>query len=364
MDGNTRVSEELRGQAATWFAELNEPDISEAQRAAFAQWLLRSPDHIEAFLHVTTVASAVAATAQHPVEHLIREARADSEPQNVVELRREPTRAAKADAQAAAPASGRRWLWLAASVSAAAALLVWLFIGLGPQPLHIRTQAGEQRTLRIADGTVLHVQSDSELTIELKDNRRSIQLERGQARFAVAKDPDRPFIVTTPHATVRAVGTIFDVAAASSRTAVIVLEGRVEVVSVQETAPSTIDATKATASADHGRTQLAAGESATVSRAGDITRDVRLVETTAPAPAVRSLVFREESLAEVIAKFNREGASRIRIADPQLATLAISGAFAADDTESLLEYLRRYHGVEVVETEQDVRLLVRASASR
>lgn len=364
MDRNRHVTEELRGQAAVWFAELNEPDISEAQRAAFAQWLLRSPDHIEAFLHVTSVAAAIAATAQHSMADLIRAARADSEPQNVIELCREPSPATKAEAQAALPASGRRWPWLAACASAAAALLVWLFIGLGPQPLHIRTQAGEQRTLTIADGTVLHVQSDSELAIELKDDRRNVRLERGEARFDVAKDPRRPFIVATPHATVRAVGTIFDVAAASSRTAVTVLEGRVEVVSVQETAPSTIAATNPTPSADHGRTQLAAGESATVSRTGDITRDVRLVETSARAAAARSLVFREESLADVIAKFNREGASRIRIADPQLATLAISGAFAADDTESLLEYLRRYHGVEVVETQQGVRLLVHASASR
>ena len=359
MDRNSRVQEDLRDEAATWFAELSEEADSESRRAAFAQWLLRSPDHIKVYLHVTSVAATVAATAQDSVEDLIRAARAESEPKNVIELLREP-RAAQPEGLSAPLDRGGGWKWLAASVAAVTVPFVWFFIGLGPQPLHIRTKAGEQRTLTIADGSVLYVRSDSELIVELQDSRRDIRLERGEARFDVAKDPRRPFIVVTPHATVRAVGTIFDVVAASSRTAVTVFEGRVEVASVEGALPAAIDAPNSAANPAQHRAQLAAGESATVSPAGEIIHGDRLAGNEARPPVRRGLEFREESLANVLERFSLQGSQRIRIDDPQLAQLMISGAFSADDSESLLEYLRRYHGVAVIEMDDGVRALVRA----
>jgi transmembrane sensor len=58
---------------------------------------------------------------------------------------------------------------------------------------------------------------------------RDLRLLEGEALFQVAHDGERPFRVRTLDATVRAVGTRFNVDARQTRTVVSVLEGKVEV---------------------------------------------------------------------------------------------------------------------------------------
>ena len=73
------------------------------------------------------------------------------------------------------------------------------------------TSVGEQKVLSLADGSVIHLNTDSLVLVDFSDSRRDIHLLRGEAHFEVAHDEKRPFIVKVDNNTVTAVGTAFNV---------------------------------------------------------------------------------------------------------------------------------------------------------
>lgn len=73
---------------------------------------------------------------------------------------------------------------------------------------------GEKRQIVLADGSEVWVNAGSMIIYPetFNGNDRSIYLI-GEARFVVAKNPEKPFIVKTNHLEIEALGTIFNVAA-------------------------------------------------------------------------------------------------------------------------------------------------------
>jgi transmembrane sensor len=70
----------------------------------------------------------------------------------------------------------------------------------------------------------------------------------------------------------------------------------------------------------------------------------------------RQIVFENEPLEKVATEFNRYAATPIEIDSPALRTLAVSGVFAADDTESFIAFLRSLDGVRVEVTPARIRV--------
>src|SRR5262249_53251968 len=91
------------------------------------------------------------------------------------------------------------------------------------------TDIGEQRTIALKDGSRVELNARSKIKVLYSKERRSIELIEGQALFSVAKDPTRPFVVSSGNARVRAVGTQFDLYRKPVGTVVTVVEGRVAV---------------------------------------------------------------------------------------------------------------------------------------
>ncbi|ODU71176.1 MAG: hypothetical protein ABT11_04480 [Novosphingobium sp. SCN 66-18] len=73
------------------------------------------------------------------------------------------------------------------------------------------TATGEVRTLALADGSSIVLDTHSAVDIHFDGETRKVTLTRGRARFAVAHEAERPFIVSARDATVTARGTVFDV---------------------------------------------------------------------------------------------------------------------------------------------------------
>ena len=71
-------------------------------------------------------------------------------------------------------------------------------------------RVGEQKNITLADGSKLHLNTDSIVTVDFTENARNIVLLRGEAHFDVAHDTSRPFTVTAGNNTVTAVGTAFN----------------------------------------------------------------------------------------------------------------------------------------------------------
>ena len=94
----------------------------------------------------------------------------------------------------------------------------------------VATAVGQQRSVTLADESVVTLNTNSIIETRLAADVRSVYLRKGEVYFAVAHDQARPFYVHAGDALVRAVGTAFDVRVRDdARVEVIVAEGRVEV---------------------------------------------------------------------------------------------------------------------------------------
>jgi transmembrane sensor len=378
MDWRMLPSEQLISEAAEWFARVHDPELPPASREEFTRWVLQSPAHIAAFLRVTRSWGDIGLAGENmpSLEELVGNARGSADqfsnvvglPSNVIAL---PSFVPPGEPEAPKQSWVRgRWKTLAA---VAATVLVaipvgWLSLDRWLNPSHIETAIGEQRSIALADGSLVQLNTNSELRVDLQAHERRIVLERGEARFTVAKDPSRPFLVKTPLATVRALGTVFNVQIAPQGTDVAVLEGHVEVTTRagDKPAPAPSDspaelaerlkrgggsATVAPKAQPNLTVQqvtalkLGSGEQAAVTPEGKILPDVGPPLERVVGWTDRRLVFREETLSTLIAEVNRYHEHPIRIVDPEIAGLRISGTFAAYDLPSLIQYLERYRGV-------------------
>jgi transmembrane sensor len=247
MDISPNTREQIATEAVEWLLQFQNPTRSSPDREAFSNWLMRSPVHIEEYLEVssTWVALNVPQGAEFSTDSLIAVAR-EASPDNVVSLgahraqnlavpgvqRSGPQRQSSVDRPPRAVR--RRWLGLVASVTIGAG--TWLtYMGWHHDP-DFKTAIGEQRSISLSDGSVFFLNTNSEVRARWTATERHIDLIRGEARFQVAKDAARPFLVFTRDATVRAVGTIFNVRSDQSDTEVAVIEGRVKVSALRQVA--------------------------------------------------------------------------------------------------------------------------------
>ncbi len=126
----------------------------------------------------------------------------------------------------------RRYWTLAIAASVLLALLVTgLFFAdsqLGWQ--RYETRIGGFSRIVLDDGSVIDLNTDSDVRVRIGSHKREVRLERGEGRFQVAHDATRPFTVSAANADVRAVGTAFSVRLHDSKQVdVLVSEGTVAI---------------------------------------------------------------------------------------------------------------------------------------
>jgi transmembrane sensor len=348
----------IAAQASDWFVANDEGPLDEQETAALVAWLRASPIHVEEFLRIAGVARDLGAACAHPThstDALLARARTDDE--GAVEFW------SRLLAPLTAPA--RRWQTAAVAVAAlgvaSMALLVsWNHLPVAPAPapeavaaLHYSTHHGEQQTYRLADNTLLHLNTDTDVTVRYSDAERLVTLASGEAAFDVTHESGRAFRVLAGPAQVVDLGTRFDVRHEDHSAVVTVLEGRVAV------APS---ATLATSGANGTLTQaqqpveLHAGEQLSVTERAWSATPVSVDAEHATAWLNRQLMFDGEPLARVVAEFNRYAQKPVEITTPALRDLEISGVFSLDDSEAFIAFLRSLEGVQVEVTDTRIRV--------
>src|SRR5688500_14384678 len=259
----------------------------------------------------------------YTISDLVKAARHEAATANVVSLN--VPRRAETPARLEVAPPRRQFLKYAAAaalsfVAIGSAVYGWQH--LNGERAHYSTQVGEQRSITLGDGSVVFLNTDSQISIRMTQDERRIALTRGEARFTVAKDPKRPFTVTTPHADVRALGTVFNVQIGARSTAVAVLEGRIEVRG-NANAGANAAGLVSVGSADledlehtAQRIVLQTGEQAAVTTAGDIVPNAGPPIDRVKAWPDGRLIFRHETLGELVEEFNRYHTAPIAIADP------------------------------------------------
>jgi transmembrane sensor len=353
MDLFPTSKEQIAAEAVEWFLRLQNADPSQNDYQAFSEWLTRSPVHIEEYLAVSAAWVGLGAPdeGEFSTERLVAEAR-EADRGNVFNLE---SRKSSETQPKAVPSSHRdlrhRWAALAAVVILGCG--TWLGYERWNRPPVYKTTVGEQRSISLSDGSVIVLNTHSEVRVRMMPLERRIDLISGEAQFHVAKNPNRPFWVSTSDANVRAVGTVFNVRDDRLGTDVAVLEGRVEVSAVpvsaaphERTADAVSTGLSAKTAAALLSVDLAAGQRAAVTARG-IEREAGPTVEAVSGWTERRLVFRNERLADVVAEFNRYRIRPLIIDDAQLADMKISGVFDAGDLESLVSYLKSFETVDV-----------------
>jgi transmembrane sensor len=350
MDIPSIPKEHISAEAVEWFLRLQKSDRSGADGEAFSEWLLRSPAHVEEYLALaqTWAGMTLPNEGEFSTDSLIEAARRP-DPDNIVRLGNYNTSIVRSRSFRHRRA---RAVWVAVAAAIIVGAGVWLIGGPLRLGLEVRTAVGEQRSITLDDGSVVFLNTDTDIRARLTAAERRIELIRGEARFQVAKDRNRPFLVSTSDATVKAVGTVFNVRATAADTEVAVMEGIVEVSS----RPKTLSILSASDSAqpppakhvqnDAPHIRLSAGERAAITP-DTIQPNAGPSIERASAWLERRLVFRGEALSDVVAEFNRYRVQPLVLDDSQLAQIRISGVFDSGDPESLIAYLTSFETVKV-----------------
>lgn len=248
-----------------------------------------------------------------------------------------------------AAATRRRSFWrrslVLTSLAAAAALAIGVFHLTRSRPpapaASVATSpAPAPRQLTLSDGTIVQLNTGGELVEQFTAAERRVLLARGEAHFAVTKNPARPFVVRAGNVDVRAVGTAFNVNLQSAAVDVLVTEGIVQLKASGEVTPAYAPVTR------EPIPLLSPGQRAVVSLA-PVSPATSVVVTTATAEEIsRTLAWQApllrlggQTLAELALEFERRSGRRVILADPALAQLRIGGRFRADDLEGFTHLL-------------------------
>lgn len=373
MERSTKSARPWCEEATHWWTLLHGDGVTAEERREFLSWVSRSPDRIEAYLRVERLLSVLGSGQVRwpdtPAEVLIREARASGEADPATTIVDLPTRYI-AESSASAHLRGRRmrphWkhsLTAAAAVLAVVFVACWLMVPAAAQ--RYATAPGEQRSILLADGSRVTLDSASSMAVDFGKRHRIVRLLEGEALFQVSHDPDRPFDVYAAGAVVRAIGTEFNVDLLPSYADLTVLQGRVAVMSESQAAVPVSTATIAAGNTSpHEHFSLAHFPAPTGALILGAAQHVFITPTGLSFPRPVSdpsattawtrhqLVFEHRPLGEVVAELDRETGHRIVIDGNVLRAWRVTGVMQLDDPQSLLEFLSDVPGV-VIRTMPD-----------
>lgn len=321
---------QARDEAERWFARLRAPDCSDVERAAFERWR-QDPEHRRAWAETEGIWQRLngggAGAADARLRALAKRAWAETTP-----LRSEAVPSQEGDwrrALAALPArpraSARRRgkrprlpLALAMVLVLFAVLFGLRYVGVGT-PATIYAADDTKRTVELPDGSRLQLDVGTRLAVRYSGLRRAVELENGRAVFDVAHDARRPFTVDLDQSRVTVLGTRFQVRREQDRVSVTLDSGSLRL----------------DQRADVGRRseRLQPGQQLSYSVAEPDVWHKREVDAEAVTAWTRGrLVFRFTPLAEAVEEVNRYARPRLRLADPSLGGLQVSGNFIAGDS--------------------------------
>ena len=263
-----------------------------------------------------------------------------------------------------APATHRRRRsWNVAAAAAAVLLSVTAVFLLRQQwqdqhrVLHV-TQLAQHSTDTLEDGSVMDIGAGSRVTTQYRDDLREVEVQKGEAFFEVAKDPERPFIVRAGEISARAVGTAFNVRTGVNRTVVTVSHGLVEVQSKRWFELAAPD--------DERRALAGPGEQVIYDRTNGRLRvePVDAEVATSWRQGLQTFRFVNEPLADVIAYLNRYSERKIIIRDNSLGRRTFTGTVHHDRGDDWLLALERAYPLRVSHLEGDgtIELLATGSA--
>lgn len=302
-----RTLTEAEREASGWIVRIKAHDVTDAVRHEFEVWRSADPANAAAYAKMERTWGVVAS-----MRHLKGRAAAN-------DIR--PRHSWRAPALAAI-----------ASALLAVGALAWFM----QQPptitaQQVETGPGELRTITLADGSTIELSGGSEISLDISNSERRVELTSGYALFDVMHDAQRPFVVHTPRGDIRVLGTSFVIRVNDTQVRTTVLRGSV--------------------SGAAARTGLASvlglRETVTATANEEIVLDQNGAEVMPIASELiprrlawqdGMLAFDGETLNEAIAEVSRQTGWQFELADPSVGNERIVGYVRADP-EAFIELL-------------------------
>ncbi|UUO22718.1 DUF4974 domain-containing protein [Colwellia sp. M166] len=215
------------------------------------------------------------------------------------------------------------------------------------------SQYGEQKQLTLDDGSIVELNTNTVIEVAYSKLQRKITLIRGEAKFDVAKDKNRPFTVVSGHNSFTALGTIFNVQRDNISSAeLLVKEGRVLIAEANAPVDKLLNAinTPIEQNSPHLNPALRSPSNNNIISAGEkvaIANDIASEKQSLSAQEVKQelawqqgiLIFDGEPLKQVLKEVQRYNTIKFMPIDNDLAKLRVSGYFKTNDLNALLQSL-------------------------
>lgn len=303
-------------EAARRFAHMRSGNASAVDEADLGNWRAANEMNEEAWQRISGIWNVSAADSGHPSIQAMR------------------TAALQRPAEQRKTRPNDRWRGYALAASlilmiGATAIVsqggLSSFLGSGSSTSQwadsIQTEVGQIRSVALADGSHVTLNTNSVVRTALAGRERRVELLRGEALFDVARDPARPFSVESGELVVTALGTSFVVRKDPSETLVTLKKGKVRVTSLRSGESRLLEP----------GFQLQVDANGFHLRRADLSR--------ATGWTSGQLDFRAAPLASAVAEMNRYSDRKIILSDKALATKPISGVFITGDQQRFVDML-------------------------
>jgi transmembrane sensor len=326
----------VRARAAAWHTRIS-CGLAETERRGFEGWIARPVNARE--FHAQRAILDV-------VTELKGRARTD-----VLASFSEPTPALPQISSL----SGAVWAsGLAAAVFLTVAVGWFALRSEGYVPQTYQTATGQMRDVVLPDGSIVGLNTQTELEWVGGPHDRRVRLIRGEAYFQVVHDPRRPFRILLAHSEVQVLGTRFDVyQMADGDVRVSVLSGIVSIEGLDNGSGAPPSWSR----------QLISGQQIEYSPLG-LVADVRSIAAPKMIRWRQGILETQgEPLSDFVGDLSRYTTERIVIADPRAASQKVGGAFNIHNIDDTLDRLARIAPVTVKHEHGEVILGYRAAPS-
>ncbi len=304
-DNNERS--DVRNEANIWILRIHSGLMSSEERREFEAWHARSPIHQAQFRDVERFWQTL-----------------DGLTGQVTREKHTSTLGDFVTRGAPAWASGLQSHWSAIAATfliVVTTMLLWST--LTGRLSDYKTAPGEQKSVPLADGSTVFLNTHSAFSVNLSEHRRSLTLTQGEALFEVAHDIERPFEVIADGWIVRAVGTTFNIDRRADKITVTVIDGAVRLLH------------------DNDAWDIPVGYRVAYDK-HHIVNELESVDVLKITEwRTGEFSFTDMPLTVIVEELNRYRPGRIVIATASLQDLRLSGSVSLDDPDHSLKMLQK-----------------------
>jgi transmembrane sensor len=250
-ESTAQLRERLEQEAVAWYVRLASGEMTIEEQSQFAAWRQLSTSHAKAdrkiaklwdMLDVVMVQPVDRSNQQHCQQSVMTEMNGGQnaiDSSNIISLDAERQKLSNSSKVVLHSCRTKFSLFVrwGLGFATAASVLVVLGVTLCNSGICLdnlyhpmadyHTMTGEQKTIHLADGSTIYLNTETSLDVELSEHERRIVLIQGEAEFQVAHDKTKPFIVIAGSTTTKAVGTQFIVRYQDSKGLITLLEGKI-----------------------------------------------------------------------------------------------------------------------------------------